>query len=272
MLAFTLSFFKCIIYTQQPSALLLTAYPPPLEFHLTFSSVQFTYSVMFDSLWPHGLQHARLLCPSQTPRVYPNSCPLSLWCHPTISSSVIPFSSCFQSFPASGSFPIKRPFAPGGQRIIASASVLPINIQDRLPLGLTGLISLQSKGLLRIFSNTTVQKHQFFCAQLSLWSNSNIHTQLQKKKKKKNTHTHIVLTRWTFVGKVMSLLFNMLSRLTIAFLPRNKCLLILWLQSLSGVIFKPRKIKSVTVSIVSPSICPISSYHSQNNNCKSSLY
>ena len=163
-----LIFFKCIIYTQQPSALLLIAYPPPLEFHLTFSSVQFTYSVMFDSLWPHGLQHARLLCPSQTPRVYPNSCPLSLWCHPTISSSVIPFSSCFQSFPASGSFPMKGPFASGGQRIIASASVLPIHIQDRLPLGLTGLISLQSKGLLRIFSNTTVQKHQFFGAQLSL--------------------------------------------------------------------------------------------------------
>ena len=129
MLAFTLSFFKCIIYTQQPSALLLTAYPPPLEFHLTFSSVQFTYSVMFDSLWPHGLQHARLLCPSQTPRVYPNSCPLSLWCHPTISSSVIPFSSCFQSFPASGSFQMSHLFASGGQSIGVSAwtSVLPMN-------------------------------------------------------------------------------------------------------------------------------------------------
>ena len=186
---------------------------------------------MSDFLRPHGLQHARFPCPLPTPGVYPNSHPLSQWCHPTISSSVIPFSSCFQSSPASGSFPMKRPFASGSQRITASASVLPINIQDRLPLGLTGLISLQSKGLLRIFSNTTVQKDQFFCAQLSFWSNSHIHTWVLKK--------NIVLTRWTFIGKVMSLLFNMLSRLFIAFLPRSKCLLVSWLQSPSGVIFEP---------------------------------
>ena len=126
---------------------------------------------MSDSLWPHGLQHARLSCPSPTPRVYANSCPLSRWCHPTISSSVIPFSSCLQSFPASGSFLMSWLFfdhSSGGQSITASASssVLPMNIQDWFPLGWTGWISLQSKGLSRVFSNTTVQKHQFFGAQL----------------------------------------------------------------------------------------------------------
>ena len=171
---------------------------------------------MSNSLRPHGLQHARLPCPLSTPGAYSNSCPSNRWCHPTISSSVIPFSSCFQSFPASGSFPMKRPFASGSQRIIASASVLPINIQGRLLLGLTGLISLQSKGLLRIFSNTTVQKHQFFCAQLSLWSNSHIHIWLQKKKNQKTKN--IVLTRWTFVSKVKSLIFNTLSRFVIYYL------------------------------------------------------
>ena len=128
-------------------------------------SVQFSRSVMSEYLWPHGLQHARLPCPSPDPRVYSNSCPLSQWCHPTISSSVIPFSSCLQSFPASGSFPVSQKawfFASGGQSIgaSASASVLPMNIQDWFPLGLTGLISLQSKGPSRVFSNTTVQKHQ----------------------------------------------------------------------------------------------------------------
>ena len=136
------------------------------------NTLLFSPSVLFHSLW---LQHTRFPCPSISPGVCSNSYPRSRWCHPIISSSLIPFSSCFQSFPASGSFPMKRPFASGSQRIIASASVLPINIQGRLLLGLTGLISLQSKGLLRIFSNTTVQKHQFFCAQLSLWSNSHIH-------------------------------------------------------------------------------------------------
>jgi len=128
-----------------------------------FCSVQFSCSVVSDSLRPHGLQHARPPCPSPTPGTYSNSCPLSQWCHPTISSSVIPFSSCLQSFPSSGSFPINQFFASGGQSIgaSASASVLPMNIQDWFPLGLTGLISLQPKGLSRVFSNTTVQKYQF---------------------------------------------------------------------------------------------------------------
>ena len=117
----------------------------------------------------HGPQHARPPCPSPTPRVYPNSCPLSRWCHPTISSSVIPFSSCPQSFPASGPFQMSQIFAPGGQSIgISASSVLPMNTQDSTPLGWTVWISLQSKGLSSVFSNTTVQKHQFFSAQLSL--------------------------------------------------------------------------------------------------------
>ena len=135
-----------------------------------FASVQFSRSVTSDSLRPHGLQHARPPCPSPTTRVYSNLCPSSRWCHPAISSSVIPFSSCPQSFPASGSFPVSQFFASGGQSIgvSASASVLPMNIQDWFPLGWTGWISLQSKGLSRVFSSTTVQKHQFFGAQLSL--------------------------------------------------------------------------------------------------------
>ena len=142
-------------------------------------SVQFSHSIMSNSLWPHEPQHARPPCPSPT-HVYPNSCPLSQWCYQTISSSVISFSFCHQSFPASGSFQMSQLFASGGQSIgvSASTSVLPMNIQDWSPLGWTGWISLQSKGLSRVFCNTTVQKnkHQFFCAQLSLWSNSHIHT------------------------------------------------------------------------------------------------
>ena len=196
-------------------------------------SVQFSHLVVFNSLWPHGLQHARHACPSPIPGVYSNSCPLSWWCHPTI-SFVIPFSSCLQSFRASGSFLMSQLFTSGGQSIRASASgsVLPMNIQGWFPLGLTGFISLQSKGL-RVFSNTTVQKHQFFGAQLSLWSNSHIHTWLLEKT--------IALTRRNFVGKVMSLLFNMLSRFVIAFLPRSKHLFITWLQSLTAVFWSPRK-------------------------------
>ena len=122
------------------------------------------------TLQSHGLQHARLHCPSPTPGVYSNSCPLSRWCHPTISSSVVPFSSHPQSFPPSGSFQMSQLFVLGGPSIgiSASTSVLPVNIQDWFPLGWTGWISLQSKGLSRVFSNTTVQKHQFFNAQLSL--------------------------------------------------------------------------------------------------------
>ena len=131
---------------------------------------QFSCSVVSDFLWPHGLQHARLSWPSPTLGVYSNSCPLSQWCHPTISSSAVSFSSCIQSFPASGSFQMSQFFASAGQSIgvSASTSVLPMNVQDWFPLGWIDWISLQSKGLSRVFSNTTVQKHQFFGAQLSL--------------------------------------------------------------------------------------------------------
>ena len=143
-----------------------------------FSSVQFSRSVMSDSLQPHESQHARPPCPSPTPGVHPNSCPLSRWCHPAISSSVVPFSSCPQSLPASESFPMSQLFAWSGQSIGVSAlaSVLPKNTQDWSTLKWSGWISLQSKGLSRVFSNTTVQKHQFFGTQLSSQSNSHIHT------------------------------------------------------------------------------------------------
>ena len=141
-------------------------------------SVQFSHSLMSDSLQPHESQHARPPCTSPTPGVYPNSCPSSQWYHPAISPSVIPFSSCPQSLPASGSLTMNQLFTWGGQNIgvSASASVPPMNTQDWSPSGWTGWISLQSKGLSRIFSNNTIQKHQFFCAQLSSQSNSHIHT------------------------------------------------------------------------------------------------
>ena len=152
---------------------------------------------MSHSLRPHGLQHTRLPCFSLSPRVCLNSCLLSRWCHPTISYSVIPFSSCLQSFLESGSFQKSQFFASGGQNIgvSTSASVLPMNTQDWSPLGWTSWISLLSKGLSRVFSNTTVQKHQFFVTQLSLSSNS--HTYM-------TTGKTIALTIWTFVSKVMS--------------------------------------------------------------------
>ena len=204
---------------------------------------------MSNSLQSHGQQHARLPYRSPNPRAYSNSCPLVRWCHPAISSSVTLFFSCLESFPASGSFQMSQFFASVGQSIgaSASASVFPMNSQDWSPLGLTGLISLQSKGLSRVFSNTTVQKHQFFGTQLSLWSNSHPYT---------TTGKAIALTRQIFVGKVLSLLFNRLTRFVIAFLPRIKCLLILWLKSPSVmVILEPKKIKSVIVSTVSWSIC-----------------
>ena len=139
--------------------------------------VHFSCSVVSNSLWPHGLQHARLLCPSPSPRICSNSCPLNQWCQATILSFVIPFSSCLQSFPASRSFPMSQLLSSSGQSIgpAALASVLSMNIQGWFPLGLTGLISLQSKGLSRVFSKTTVQKHQFFSIQPSLWSNSHRH-------------------------------------------------------------------------------------------------
>ena len=165
---------------------------------------------------------------------------MSRWCHPTISSSVVPFSSCLQSFSASGSFQMNSFFKSGGRSIgvSASASVLPMNTQDWFPLWLTGLISLQSK---RLFSNTTIQKHQFFGA---VFFTSNCFLYIQLSHPYITTGKAIALTRWTFVSKVMSLLFNMPSRLVIAFLPRSKCLLISWLQSPLAVILEPKKMQS----------------------------
>ena len=187
----------------------------------------------------HGLHLARFPHPSPSPGACSNSWPLSRWCHPTISSSAVPFFSCLQTFPESGSFLMSQFFTSGGQSIgvSASASVLPMNIQGWFPLGWTGWISLQSKGLSRVFSNTAVQKHQFFSIYSSLRSNSNIMI----------TGKTIALTIRTFVGKVMSLLFNMLSRFVIVFLPRTKRLLISWLKSPSAVILEPKKIKSVDI-------------------------
>ena len=150
---------------------------------LLITSVQFSCSVVSDSLRPHGLQHARPPCPSPIPRVYSNSSPMSQWCHPTISSFVIPFSSHLQSFPAPGSFLMGQFFASGGQTtgVSVSISVLQMNIQDWFPLGWTDWVCLEFKGLSRVFSNITVQKHQFFGAQLSLQSKSHVHTWLVEK-------------------------------------------------------------------------------------------
>ena len=187
---------------------------------------------MSNSLRPHELQHPRPPCPSPTPGVHPDSRPSSQWCHPAISSSVIPFSSCPQSLPASESFPVSQLFASSGQSIgvSASASILPMNTQVWSPIGWTGWISLQSKGLSRVFSSTTVQKHQFFSAQLSSQFNSHPYM---------TTGKTIALTRQAFFGKVISLLFNMLSRLVTTLLPRSKRFLISWLQSPSAVILEP---------------------------------
>ena len=169
-----------LVFYIQPCMLYIVCYNIHSSTHVAdmISSVQFSRSVMSDSLWPHGLQHARPPCSSPTPRVYPNSCPLSWWCHPTISSSAVPFSYCPQSFPASGLFKWVSSSHQVAKvlGVSASASVLPVNTQDWSPLGWTDWISLQFKGLSRVFSNTTVQKHQFFGTQLSLQSNSNIHT------------------------------------------------------------------------------------------------
>ena len=207
------------------------------------SSVQFGSLVLSDSLRRHEPQHARPPCPSPTPGVHPNPCPLSQWCHPTISSSVFPFSSCPQSFLASGSFPMSQLFTSGGQSIGVSASttVFPMNTQDWFPLGWTMLDLLAVQGtlmsLLQHHSSkaSILQRSAFFIIQLS-------HPYM-------TTGRTIALTRWTFVGKVMSLLFNMLSRLVITFLPRSEHLLISWLQSTSAVILEPRKIKLATVPL-----------------------
>ena len=197
--------------------------------------VQLSHSVMSDSLWPHEPQFTRPPCPSPTPGVHLNPCPLSQWCHPTISSSVVPFSHP-QSFPASGSFQMSQLFASGGQRIgvSASTSVLLMNTQDRSPLGWTGWTSLQSKGLSSLpqyhSSKASILQHSaFFIVQLS-------HPYMI-------TGKTIALTRWIFVDKVMSLFFNMLSRLVITFLPRNKRLLISWLQSPSALVLEHQKNK-----------------------------
>ena len=210
--------------------------------------VHFSHSVKSDYLQSHRLQHARLPCPSPTPGPCSNSCSLSRWCHPTISSSVVPFSSCLQSFPASGSFPRSQFFVSSGQSIgvSASVSVLPINIQNWFPLGWTGLISLKSKD-----SKSLLQQHSL---KASILQHSPLFM-VQPSHPYMTTGKTIAWTRWTFVSKVMSLLFNTLSRIIIAFLPRSKPLLISWLHSLSLVILEPKKIKSVTVSIVSLSIC-----------------
>ena len=159
-------------------------------------SVQFSCSVMSDSLRPHEPQHTRPLCPLPTARVYSNPCPSSQWCHPAISSSVIPFSSCLQSLPVSQSFPMSQLFPWGGQstRVSASPSVFPVNTQDWSPLGWTVWNCLQSKGLSRVVSNATVQKHQLFSAQLSSQSISHIHTwPLEKQKVKIIIHTKLIL-------------------------------------------------------------------------------
>ena len=191
--------------------------------HNPFSLVQFNRSVVSDSLRPHELQHTRPPCPSPTPKVYPNPCPLSQWCHTTISSSVILFSSCPQSFPESESFPMSQLFSWGGQSIGVSAStlVLPMYTQDWSPFRWTGWISLQSKGLSSLLqhhgSKASILQHSaFFTVQLS--------------RSYMTTGKTIALTRWTFVGEVMPLLLNMLSRLVITFLPRSKHLLISQLQ------------------------------------------
>ena len=211
-----------------------------------FIKIQFSCTFLSNSLQSHGLQRARLPCASPTPKGYSNSCPSRWWCYPTISSPVIPLFSCLQSFPASASFPVSQVFASGGQIIGVSASslVLPMTIQDWFPLGWIGWISFSVQGTLKTIlqhhsSKSSVLWHwAFFIIQLSLLYMT--------------TGKTIALTRWTFVGKVMSLLFNMLSRLVIAFLPRSKCLLISWLQSPSAVIWSPQRIKSFTVSNVSP--------------------
>ena len=184
----------------------------------------------------------------QLPELTQISVPLSPWFYPTISSSVIHFSSCLQSFPASGSFPMSQFFTSGGQSIGASASGLPMNMRDWSPLGWTCWISLQSKGFSRVFSSTTVQRPQFYGTQPFFFYCELSHPYMTIGKT-------IDLTIWTFVGKVMSLLFTMLSRLAIASLPRSDYLLISWLQSPSAVILESPKIKSLIVSIVSLFIC-----------------
>ena len=214
-----------------------------------FSSVQFSRSLMSNSLQPHGLQHSRLPRLSPTPEAHSNSCPSCRWCHPTISYSVINFSSPFNLSQNRGLFQWVS-------SLYHMAKVLEFQLHHQsfqwifrtyFPLGLTGWTSLQSKGLSRVFSNISNQKHQFFSAQFFFMA--------QLSHPYMTTGKTIALTRQNFVGKVMSLLFYMLYILAIAFLPRSNCILISWLHSLSAVILEPKKIKSLMVSIASTSIC-----------------
>ena len=229
----------------------LSIYVRCIHMYTSVQSVQFSCSVVSDSLRPHESQHARPPSPSQTPGVYSNSCPSSWWCHPAISRrwliqtsrrGLVPFSSCPQSIQASGSFPVSQLFAWGSQSIGVSAlaSVLPMNTQDWSPLGWTGWISLQSKGLSKESSPTPQFKSVNFSALSFLHSPTltSIHDHWK----------NYSLDQTTFVGKVMSLHFNMLSRLVITFLSRRKRLLISWLQSPSAVILEPPKLKSATVA------------------------
>ena len=210
-------------------------------------SVQFSCSVMSDSLWPHKSQHSRPPCPYQTPGVYSNSCSLSQWCHPTISSSVVPFSSCPQSLPASGSFPMSQLHMVWPKYWSFSFS---ISLSNALP----GLISFRMDCLdLLAVQGTLKSLLQHHSSKPSIFKCSAFFT-VQLSHPYMTTGKTIALTRWTFVGKAMSLVFNMLSRLAITFLPSCKHLLISWLQSPSAGILEPPKIKSDTVSTVSPSI------------------
>ena len=210
-------------------------------------SVLFTCTIV-PTLRPHGLQHARLPCPSPTPRACSTSCPLSQWCHSTISSSVVPFSSRLQSFLASG-FQMSQLFASGGQRIgvSASASVFPIEYSGLIYFRMDWLDLLTVQGTLKtLLQHHTSEASILQCSACFMVQLSHPYM---------TTRKTIALTRQTLVGKVISLLFNMLSSLVITFLPRSKHLLISWLQLPSAVILEPKKIKSLTVSIVSPSIC-----------------
>ena len=205
---------------------------------------------MSDPLWPHESQHARPPCPSPTPRVYPNSCPSSWWCHPAISSSVVPFSSCPQSLPASESFPMSQLFAWGFTSPKYWSFSFSISPSNEHP----GLISFRRDWLdLLAVQGTLKSLLQHHSSKASIPQHSAFFT-VQLSHSYMTTGKTIALTRWTFVSKVMSLFFNMLSRLVISFVPRSNCLLISWLQSPSAVILEPPKIKSLAVSIVSPSI------------------
>ena len=204
---------------------------------------QFSHSVVSNCLQPHEPQHARSPCPPLIAGVQTNPCPLCQWCHPTISSSVVPFSSCLNPSQHQGLFKSVS----SSHQVAKQTSVLPMNTQDWSPLGWTGWISLQSKGLF----NSLLQHHS---SKASILQHSALFT-VQLSHPYMTTGRTIALTRQTFVDKVVSLLLNVLSRLVITFLPRSKCLLISWLQSPSAVILEPRKIKSATVSAVPPSIC-----------------